>query len=181
MQREMCATNVAKDMLYEKIGGLNLLINAAERRTTENRSEMMATYFDIIDYLFKLEENNIKIICCASNWKCLPKINPKEITNISLADKVAQMEAKFLQYELAITDVKLLNSKMDVSIMKIENTDKINAGKQPTIISSNWNNQKVVSSDPTPSPTPDHIPASGDPTMSDLTSVVDINPDHNNV
>ena len=50
--------------------------------------------------------------------------------------------------------------------------------KWPTIISSNRNNQKAVSSDHTPTPTPGHIPAhlpaSADPTMSDLTVLLGV-------
>ena len=115
---------IAKSILYERFGNLNILLNSAERRTTENRSDLMATSCDIIDDLFKLEESDIKVLCCGSNWMRLPKINPEEITNISIADKLAQMEAKFAKYESALTDVKCSNSKMDARIKRIEKTQK---------------------------------------------------------
>ena len=60
-----------------------LLIDAP----TENRSDFMAMCCDLIDDLFKLEENNIQVVCVASNWKRLPRINPEEVTQISMTDK----------------------------------------------------------------------------------------------
>ena len=55
----------------------------------------MAMCCDLIDDLFKLEENNIKVVCVASNVKRLPRINPEEVTQISMADKLAQLESNF--------------------------------------------------------------------------------------
>ena len=79
----------AKFLIYERFRSLDILENAADRRTTENRIDLMAIYCDLIDDLFKLEENNIQVVCVASNWKRLPRINPEEVTQISMADKLA--------------------------------------------------------------------------------------------
>ena len=50
-------------LVYERFCSLDILENAADRRTTENRSDLMAIYCDLIDDLFKLEENNIQVVC----------------------------------------------------------------------------------------------------------------------
>ena len=68
---------------------------------------MMAISCDIIDYLFRLEENDVIVSCCASNWKRMPKMAPKEITNISLADKVASLSAKLDLYDSAFAETIL--------------------------------------------------------------------------
>ena len=52
----------AKSLVYERFLSLDILENAADRRTTENRSDLMAICCDLIDDLFKLEENNIQVV-----------------------------------------------------------------------------------------------------------------------
>ena len=56
----MCFSKVmnyeaAKSLIYERFRSLDTLENAADRRTTENRSDLMAMCCDLIDDLFKLE------------------------------------------------------------------------------------------------------------------------------
>ena len=53
-----------KYMLYKSYYYRNIIYNSTERRTTENRSNMMATCCDIIDDLFQLEDENFKFIYC---------------------------------------------------------------------------------------------------------------------
>ena len=53
----------AKSLVYERLGSLDIVHNAADRRTPENRSDLM-------------EENIIPCVSVSSNWKRLPKINP---------------------------------------------------------------------------------------------------------
>ena len=92
--------NYAQTLIYERFSALNSLQNEHHRRGSQNRSERMAICSDIIDDLFKLEDNYINITCCAVNWMRIPKIAPEEIINISIADKLAEMEAKtfYLKY-----------------------------------------------------------------------------------
>ena len=92
----------------------------------------MALYCDLIDDLFKLEENNIQVVCVASNWKRLPRINPEEVTQIRMVDKLAQLESKFSF--AALIDVKSMSSNMDVKIKK--NIEKGNTKECPLIISN---------------------------------------------
>ena len=75
---------------------------------------------NLSDDLFKLEENNIQVVCVASNWKRLPRINPEEVTQLSMADKLAQLESQFSFYDAALIDVKRMSSGMDVRIKNIE-------------------------------------------------------------
>ena len=81
---------------------------------------MMATCCDIVDDLFKLEEHDIKITFGAINWKRIPKINPEEITNISIADKIAQFDAKFAFIESALSDIKVENVGTQDRVARIE-------------------------------------------------------------
>ena len=46
------------------------------------------------------------IACCAVNWMRIPKIAPEEIINISTADKLAEMEAKFMFYDNALSEIR---------------------------------------------------------------------------
>ena len=91
----------------------------------------MAICCDIVDDLFKLEESNISVLCGAANWKRLPKMNPEEITNVSMADKLAQFEAKLAQYDIA--DVKRTNFAIDARVSNMENSRN---DEWPNIIST---------------------------------------------
>ena len=66
-------------------------------------------------------------MCVASNSKRLPRINPEEVTQISMADKWAQLESKLYLYD----------ANIDVRIKNIEE------GKECPLILSN------IRSDPT--------------------------------
>ena len=122
-----------KTLLYNRFGSLNILQHSADRRTTENRTDLMAICCDIVDDLFKLEESNISVLCGAANWKRFPKMNPEEITNVSMADKLAQFEAKLAQYDIAIADVKRTNFAIDARVSNMENSRN---AEWPNIIST---------------------------------------------
>ena len=123
----------AKTLLYNRFGSLNILQHSADRLTTENRTDLMVLCCDIVDDLFKLEESNISVLCGAANWKRLPKMNPEEITNVSMADKLAQFEAKLAQYDIAIADVKRTNFAIDARVSNMENSRN---AEWPNIIST---------------------------------------------
>ena len=117
-------------------------------------TNLYAMCCDLIDDLFKLEENNIQVVCAASNWKRLPRINPEEVTQISMANKLAQLESKFSFYDAALIDVKSMSSSMDVRIKNIEkgNTKECpliisNGRSDPTDINDTTAPQTVVKSD----------------------------------
>ena len=89
--RSMCGffktdeLRAAKSFVYEPFRSLDVLENAADRRTTENRNDTMAMCCDLI------EENNIQVVCVASSWKRLPRIKQEEVTQISMTVKLAQL------------------------------------------------------------------------------------------
>ena len=112
--------NDAKTLIYERFGALNLLQNEHDRRGSQNRSEMMAICSDIIDDLFKPEENDINITCCAVNWMRIPKIAHEEIINISTADKLAEMEAKFMFHDNALSEIRRENATIENRMNGIE-------------------------------------------------------------
>ena len=51
----------AKSLVYERFRYLDILENAADRRTAENRNDLIAICYDLIEYLFKLEETISKL------------------------------------------------------------------------------------------------------------------------
>ena len=103
----------AKTLLYERYGSMNLLLNGQDRRSTDNRSDMMATSCDIIDDLFKLSDNGTNVVCCAGNWKRIPKVNPEAVPQVSIAEKLAQMEAKFKLYDSSLSEIRTESIKLE--------------------------------------------------------------------
>ncbi len=110
----------AKSLLYERFGNLNILVNGQNRRDSENRTELMAICCDIVDDLFKLEENDVTCVCCAKNWKRVPKMAPEECTNISTADKLAQFEAKMHLYDNALSEIRIENYDIKSRVLCME-------------------------------------------------------------
>ena len=110
----------AKTLIYERFGALNLLQNEHDRRGSQNRSEMMAICIDIIDDPFKLEDTDINITCCAVNWMIIPKIAPEDIISISTADKLAEIQAKFMFYDNALSEIRRENATIGNRMNGIE-------------------------------------------------------------
>ena len=133
-----------KSLLYDRFGAQNILQNGVARRGTDNRTELMAIYCDIVDDLSKLEEKEIPITCCATNWKRIPRINPEEISNISMADKLGQLEAKFALYESALSDIRVENSLMDNRVAKIEKREVVGNREWPQLQSPQQHTSKHV-------------------------------------
>ena len=60
-------------------------------------------------------------------------MNPEEITNVSMADKLAQFVAKLDQYDIALADVKRTNFAIDARVSNMENSRN---AEWPNIIST---------------------------------------------
>ena len=58
----------------------------------------------------------MSVVRLASYWKRLPLIITEEVTQISMADKLVQFECEVSFYDASPTDVRSMNSKMDVKI-----------------------------------------------------------------
>lgn len=144
----------AKAILYERYGKLNILKNAADRRTTGNRSDMMAICCDLVDDLFQLEEKDIKVTCCAINWKRVPNIAPEETNNISLAEQVAMLKSKFDLYDAALSEIRTENSVIERRVKDVESKcnykSSANKTRWPKVVSGpksdNVENQKSSTS-----------------------------------
>ena len=96
------------------------------------------------DDLFKLKEKEIPVTCCATNWKRIPRIDPEEISNISMADKLGQLEAKFALCESALSDIWVKNSLMDNQVAKIEKSDDVGNREWPQTHSLQQHTSKHV-------------------------------------
>ena len=46
------------------------------------------------------------MICLALSWSKLPKVAPESVTDLSLAEKVAEMEARFKIYDDTLSEIK---------------------------------------------------------------------------
>jgi hypothetical protein len=69
---------------------------------------------DIISILEKMDEvEGVSVACVARNWKKMLKCNPKEMTDLSVAEKVASISAKFRMYDDALSEMRA-----DILILK---------------------------------------------------------------
>ena len=75
------------------------------RRDSQQRSERMKLCEDIFAILERLDED-IDLVCVARNWKKMLKCNPEEMTDLSVAEKVAQFSAKFRAYDDALSEMR---------------------------------------------------------------------------
>lgn len=115
----------AKTLLYERYRNLGILLNDTNRRGSDNRTDTMATSCDIVDDLFRLEEHNVSFICCATNWSRVPKVAPEETSDISLAEKFAELEAKLVGINSEIKGIKSKNTNIDERVGKLEAVSSI--------------------------------------------------------
>ena len=132
----------------------------------------MAICSDIIDDLFKLEENDINITCCAVNWMRIPKIAPEEIINISTADKLAEMEAKFMFYDNALYEMRRENATIGNRMNGIEKSigpDKSAYPSKTPTPSANSVSAPTPST-PTPSTSTASTPTPSAPTPSEYSA-----------
>ena len=97
--------NVAKAMLISKYGDLVDPERRKNRKDSHNRTEKMKVCEDIIDTLFDLDDQ-VDVVCVAREWKRLPKCAPEEVSDLSIAEMVAQHSAKFKVYDEAISEMK---------------------------------------------------------------------------
>ncbi len=77
-----------------------------QRQTSNNRTEVMDMCGDIIKALEDLERNHIEIDFVAKNWDILPKYKPEESTNLSIAERMAELEAKFTTQSQTLSELK---------------------------------------------------------------------------
>ncbi len=96
----------AKDMLWNKFGDCDILKEHIDKRNSPNCIEIIAMSEDTIDALHDLEENEIDVICYAVNWHRIPKVKTEAISDLSVAKKLAEIEAKFKLYDNTLSEFK---------------------------------------------------------------------------
>ena len=96
---------IAKGVLISKFGEYIDAELKKSRRDSQQRSEGMRLCEDIIAILSKLDEH-LNLVCVAQNWKKMLKCNPEEMTDLSVAERVAQFSAKFRAYDDALSDLR---------------------------------------------------------------------------
>ena len=97
----------AKDKLITELDELILSDRKKNRKDSQNRSEKMKVCEDIIDALSDIDEHGeVELVCAAVRWAKIPKIDPESISDVSVAEKLVQLEAKFSILESSLSEIK---------------------------------------------------------------------------
>lgn len=88
----------ARGVLIEKGGALISADLMRSRKDSNNRTEKMKVSEDILEAL-ELIEGHVNCMFVAHNWLDLPKCGPEEVSELSVAEKVAVHDAKFKSYD----------------------------------------------------------------------------------
>ncbi len=98
----------ARSTLVREFGHLCLFHGDMQkkRQSSCNRSEVMAMVGDIVKALELLEQNHVGAVFVAKDWSKVPKVHPEQVTDLSMADKVAQIEAKLQMYEQTMSQLR---------------------------------------------------------------------------
>ena len=105
-------------MLWSHFEDSNLLEPMQTRLTWCNRTDREAMNDDILRGIGSLIENGIKVQCIARVWKLIPKSHPEGVNELSIAEKLADLEGK-----LKVLVDTLDGTKFDV----VTNSQKISA------------------------------------------------------
>ena len=124
---EVDALNDARDILYAEFGDLSLFEEYKKRVSSPNRTEKMAVSEDVITCLNVLEENGISVQYTAEDWEKLPKVHPAKLSDIALADQVAEMTEKFRMLENSIAEVKTNVTLQGEKMLRLENDQSSHA------------------------------------------------------
>lgn len=103
----------AKDILYKEYGDLGLFEEYKNRVSSNNRTDKMALSEDIVVALFILADNMIPVKFTASDWEKIPKVHPSRLSDIAMADQVAELSSIVYALQSTLSSVKadvLVNS-----------------------------------------------------------------------
>ncbi len=96
----------AKHLLWDNFGTFDILQDHKDRSDSQNHAEMMAVSEDVIDALNNPMDNGVEVKCYAESWHHVPKVKSEEIGDLSMADNLAMLEAKFKVYDSTLNDLK---------------------------------------------------------------------------
>ncbi len=91
---------------------------------------------DIIDALHDLEENEIDVISYAVNWHRVPKVKPEAISDLSVTEKLAEIEAKFMLYDNTLSEFKKESIKIEDRVTNVENDSGMHGNMLQQLASS---------------------------------------------
>ncbi len=108
-------------MLWNKFGDYDILKEHIDRRVSPNHTEIMAMSEDIIDALHDLEENEIDVIYYVVNWHQVLKVKPEAISDLSVRETLAEIEAKFKLYDNTLSELKKESVRIEDRVTNVEN------------------------------------------------------------
>ncbi len=111
---------VAKDMLWEAFTDMDILGVNHDRRDSSNRTYMMAISEDIVSALNGVGDSVYDLVSYAVNPTKIPKMNPESANEESVAEQLAEMEAKFKIYRSTLSELKVESIKAADKIASVE-------------------------------------------------------------
>ncbi len=115
----------ARDVIWAEFEDDNNILDVAKgRRDSPNRSEIMAIYDDIVCALGDVEEHNIDLVCYEVNWPKIPKASPVSANQVSVAEKLVEMEVRFKLYDNALKVLQTDVIKYSDRMSSVENDSK---------------------------------------------------------
>ena len=85
----------AKDLLWATFSSHDCLGDYVERRDSVNKPKIQAMCLDIYKAMGIIDEMEVHVNYCAKDWSLVPKIAPGSITDIGIAEKMSDLEARF--------------------------------------------------------------------------------------
>ena len=111
----------------EVIGAKKILHNSyspligdfAQRKTSANRSELLAHVEDVLSALYTLDQNNVTFRYVAYDLKRIPVGDPSENDYLAVAEKMVQLEKRLSNIEFAASENKasIMENKEHLSLM----------------------------------------------------------------
>ena len=85
----------AKDLLWNSCSSLNCLDEYIDRRESINKPKVHALCEDIYKAIGQIQDQERTVSFYAADWSIVPKVKPESITDVSTAEKLSLLEAKF--------------------------------------------------------------------------------------
>ena len=136
----------AKCLLWSHVEDSNLLEPMQTRLTSCNRTDRDATSDDILRGRGSLIENGIKVQCVARDWKLIPKSNPDGVNELTLAEKLADLEGKLNVLVDSLDGTKSDAATNSQNIFALETDSKLHGQLiQQVLVKTNYHNAKYPS------------------------------------
>ena len=116
------------------------------RLTSCNRTDRKAMSDDILRGIGNLIENGIKVQCVAHDWKLIPKSHPERENELSLAEKLADLEGKLKVLVDSLDGTKSEAATNSQKISALETDSKLHGQLiQQILVKTNDHNAKYPS------------------------------------